>query len=257
MKHIIAAIILLTSLAASAGNLVEKADSAYAGQRFTEAIELYSAAIDSLGASADTYYNLGNSYYRANNPGMAVVSYNRALRLDPTHKDARANLDFVTSKLPDHPGDKGTFIGNSVDAAATSLTTDAWAWIALLCFILAASAVMVYIFTGNVMWRKAGFFGGGALSVLTILALALSIRGAAIARSHNEAVVTASSAILSSSPRQPASNAEEVMMLHEGATLRIIDSVSVETDSVKQTWLDVEVDNQHRAWINAADVEII
>ena len=39
--------------------------------------------------------------------------------------------------------------------------------------------------------------------------------------------------------------------------MRILDSVTTRTDSVKSVWLDVEIDNQHRAWIDRKAVEII
>lgn len=255
---IIAAIIFPAIISAEAlDDIVARADSAYNGQRYTDAATLYTLAIDSCGPSAALYYNLGNCYYRLNRPGKAILNYNRALRLDPTDSDAAENLDFVTSRLPDRIGQRGSFIANSIDTIARLLTSDTWAYIALAAFILTVAAVLLYIFNSNVLIRKTGFFGGGILLLITIITILLSIRGAAIARADNAAVVTAQSTILSTVPRTPASPAEEAMMLHEGATLTILDSVSVTTDSVTTTWLDVLIDNDHRAWINAAHTERI
>ncbi|WP_300859193.1 hypothetical protein [uncultured Duncaniella sp.] len=47
------------------------------------------------------------------------------------------------------------------------------------------------------------------------------------------------------------------MLLHEGTRVEILDSVRSTTDSINSLWYDVQVDNAHRAWINAAAVEKI
>lgn len=43
-------------------------------------------------------YNMGNCYYRLGKPGMAALSYARALREDNTLAEAQANLQFIQRK---------------------------------------------------------------------------------------------------------------------------------------------------------------
>ena len=107
---------------ATAGPLDQQADSAYSADRFEEAARLYRKAIAEYGSSAELYYNLGNSYYRLGSPGKAIVAYERALRIDPTFSDARTNLDFVNSRLPDRQGERGTFMSNTFDRLARIMT---------------------------------------------------------------------------------------------------------------------------------------
>src|SRR2546423_7921623 len=45
--------------------------------------------------SADTLYNLANSYARAGRPGLAVLNYDRASVLAPADADINANLEYV------------------------------------------------------------------------------------------------------------------------------------------------------------------
>ena len=78
-----------------------------------------------------------------------------------------------------------------------------------------------------------------------------------MAKAKNYAVVTVPSTILSTSPRAPKNRTEEAMLLHEGTKMQIMDSVSSHTDTITSRWYDVEIDNNHRAWIKASDVEII
>lgn len=41
------------------------------------------------------YYNAGNACFRLNKPGLAILYYGKAFRLDPRDPDIRANLDFA------------------------------------------------------------------------------------------------------------------------------------------------------------------
>ena len=250
-------IITLTLMASSAkaSSVIEAADSAYSTSDYQKAAELYTKALADEGLSPQLYYNLGNAYYRLNRPGLAILNYHRALRLDPTYKDARENLEFVNSRITDRPGERGTFLGNAIDSAASAARSDTWTWIAFGAFAATCALVALYVFSSTVSYRKAGFFGGLAMLVITGIALFLAIRGASIQTDTTMAVVTEPSTILSTSPREPRDRSEEAMLLHEGTALKILDSVRSVTDSVPGMWYDVEIDNQHRAWINSRHAE--
>ena len=56
---------------------------------------------------------------------------------------------------------------------------------------------------------------------------------------------------------EPKNRQEEAMLLHEGTKLEILDSISVQNDSTGLKWLDVQIDNNHRAWIKSSDIERI
>ncbi|MCI9285374.1 MAG: tetratricopeptide repeat protein [Muribaculaceae bacterium] len=250
-------ILCIATLVHAGSPLVSRADSAYTADSFKEAAALYRQAIEEEGPSAKLYYNLGNACYRLGENGNAIIAYERALRLDPTDEDARFNLEFVNSRITDRAGERGTFIGNALDAFSATMLSDTWAWIAFACFALTLAGVMLYLFVGDVTLRKVGFFGGIVTFLISGVALFFASRSAAIAMSDDAAVITAPSTILSTAPRQPRDRSQEAMLLHEGTKVTILDSVRTTTDSIPSTWYDVQVDNTHRAWINASAVEKI
>lgn len=259
MKYILSLLIIAACCfcARSESSLIQQADSAYTADNFKEAADTYLHVIATEGTSASLQYNLGNCYYRLGELGKAILAYERALRLDPTFTDARTNLEFVNTKIADRPGERGTFIGNAIDAAANSSHSNTWAWLAFGCFVITVAGVLAYLFSSSVMVRKIGFFGG----LLTLLGcfsfIYLSFRSAAIATADDVAIITSPSTILSTSPRVPKDSTQEAMLLHEGTRVEILDSVRSTTDSINSLWYDVQVDNAHRAWINAAAVEKI
>lgn len=235
----------------------EQADSAYNAGDFSQALSMYENIMKAGGTSATLYYNLGNCYYRLGKYAKSVLAYERSLRLDPSNSDARANLDFVNSKLVDRKGYEGSFLSRTFTDIANIMSTNAWAWTALVFFILTIAGIAVYLFTNEVILRKTGFFGGGITALICIICVIFSIKANSIKKSTDFAVVTAPSSILSTSPRAPQNRNEEAMLLHEGARVEIIDSVASPVDSVKTMWYEVQFDNDHKAWINSHDVEII
>ncbi len=234
---------------------VAEADSAYVNDDFLRAAELYQASIDSLGPSADRYYNLGNAYYRAGLNGMAIVSYERALRLDPSNSDVRDNLEFVNSRITDRTAAKESLFGGAATKVATAAHPNVWAWIGLGCFILALGGVFLYFLTDGVMVRKIGFFGGGIMLICCVIANLLAWKSTRLANASDSAIVVSPSVILSTTPRQPKDRTEEAMLLHEGTKLQILDSIP--GTGKDRMWYDVKVDNTHRAWISSDAIEII
>ena len=260
MRQFFISILLMTAsiLTAGASTIIEQADSAYMADDFAMAASLYNKVIAEEGTSATLYYNLGNCYYRLGQPGKAIVAYERSLRLDPTSADTRDNLDFVNERIIDRSGERGTFIGNALDAASNRAKSDTWAWLAFGFFVLTVSGVALYVFSSSVPLRKTGFFGGIVTLIGTGIFIFFAFRSAALSLADDAAVITAPSTILSTVPRIPHDRNQEAMLLHEGTKVKILDSVRTTTaDSVTSTWYDVEIDNTHRAWIDSNAVEKI
>lgn len=256
MKRFALIITILLALAAPAARAdVAAADSAYMQDDFLSAAALYQEAIDSLGPSAERLYNLGNAYYRAGLPGMAIVSYERALRLDPSNQDIKENLEFVNSRIVDRLPDSSSLIGGATDRLASAWHPNAWAWVGIVTFLLALGGVFLYFLMDSVMLRKVGFFGAGILLLCCIGANVLAYRSSRAISASNAAVVVTPSAILSTTPRQPKDRSEEAMLLHEGTKVTILDSIP--GTGQDRMWYDVRVDKTRRAWISSQSLEII
>ena len=257
MKYLFAIITLIAAAwSASAANLAAEADSAYNKEDYARAVELYNQLLAEQGRSAEVYYNLGNAWYRRGNTAQAILAYERALRVDPAHVDARANLDFVNSRLEDKPEDNNSVLIRIHHAVVTATSANAWAWIALTAFILACAAAALYIFTAKISLRKMGFFGGIILLIAFVYFLIVAINAANRIDDHSEAIITAQSTLLNSMPRQP-KQTEKVVVLHQGTKVEIIDSVATPDDPVSPRWYNVRVNTSAEAWLRATDVERI
>lgn len=258
MKQIFAILFFTcVSLHGFAISIGSRADSAYNKENYREAIELYKQSIEQEGKSSTMYYNLANAYFRNDNLGMAILNYERALRINPTNSDARQNLEFVRSRIQDRPEDDTTFFATIHHKIVSAFTPDVWAWLAFTIFVLLAGAVALYIFSNEIILRKSGFFGGLILIVLFAYFIYVAGDAASIATSHESAVVTAPSTQLSSVPRATKTASDKVVTIHEGTKVEIVDSVATPDDPVSPKWYEVKINNNTRAWLRATDVERI
>ena len=65
---------------------------AYYARDYAAAIQAFERVVSDGAASPPLFYNLGNAYLRAGQPGPAIANYHRALQLDPSMDNARENL---------------------------------------------------------------------------------------------------------------------------------------------------------------------
>ncbi len=71
--------------------------AAYDAGKFADARRGFERVV-AAGASANAFYNLGNSCFRLDEHGASALAYERALVLDPGFSEALANLRFVREK---------------------------------------------------------------------------------------------------------------------------------------------------------------
>lgn len=246
-------------------NLVE-ADSAYNVGDYNLAIQLYSETATNVGISAPLLFNLGNAYYETGDYGNAMLCYQRAYRLDPSEKRIKDNMVYLKGKIEDiNKGeqkgkrlsvveDEPTFFQMIHQNIARDVASNAWAVWAAIFFGLFLVCVCFYVFTGIVVLRKIGFFGGFTFLSLCFLCLICSYLSLQATQSMEEGVLTAYKTPLLT---QPASGTDEnnIGTLTQGTTVRI---VSEEKDaSGKVTWYKVRLNSDYIGWIPAEDVEII
>lgn len=240
-----------------AQDLVKQANSEYEKDHYDKAIELYEKAAAQYGTSSDLYYNIANSYYRMGNLGDAILYYEKALKFDPDNEEARNNLEFVNDKANVRLDDGASFFTDKFTNWVLGRSSNSWAVISAVFFLIFIVALLAYIFMDNVMIRKIGFFGGGAVLVLMVITLIFTFMAKSHTAENKYAIVVVPSSTLSTSPRQPKDKTEEAFLLNEGFKVEVLDSVKNGEGKSAVKWLDVRTADSHRAWIKADDVKEI
>ena len=255
MKKLIYTLLLLVMplMATAQRNVIAQyskalGDSAYSQARYDDAIRIYEAVIENKGAAVDLYYNLGNAYFRSNMLGKAILNYERALRYDPTDKDAKANLEYALSMTKDEVAEQyEVFFVTWFKAIVNTMSITAWAVVAVIAFIIMLLALLLFFFCRKVAVRKTAL-------VFVIISLFVTIF-ANIAASHiynymnndSEAIVMREEAYLKSTPDN---SGTELVKIHEGRKVNIID------DTMRE-WKEVELEEGTVGWLPSVAIERI
>ena len=253
MKKIIYVFLLLMAPFAafsqdSNGYDKELGDAAYAESNFNDAIKIYEAVIAEQGGSLPLYYNLGNAYYRANQPGKAILNYERALLIDPSNADVKFNLELARSKTVDKNAlmSELFFVRWYRDFAAI-MSADAWSRVAILCFIILISCLALFIFSKKSKTKKIIF-------IFALLSVVSTIVANIIAADRKEKMVLRENAIVMEPSvtirSTPSVNGTELFILHEGKKVKVKD------DSMKD-WKEIEIEDGNIGWIPASAIERI
>jgi hypothetical protein len=150
----------------------EDANTAFAAGEYARALPLYQEVIPQNGPTAARLYNLGNTHAKLNQPGPAVLCYERAALLDPRHPDIQANLKLA------RPLSAASLTASPPwwKAPLYWLSLHEWSWTAVLGMISFFLPCLAWLFlTKRPGWLREAtplaLGSGAALTLLSSLAL--------------------------------------------------------------------------------------
>ena len=150
----------------SADNVTKaQGDSAYMRNDYASAIQIYESLLKK-GEAAEVYYNLGNSYYKADDIAKAILNYERALLLQPGNADIRANLEIARSKTIDKVVSvPDIFFVAWIKSLTNCLSVDAWAKLGIVFFILLLIVFPILFFQTDYLEKKRVYSGNSIFGI--------------------------------------------------------------------------------------------
>lgn len=250
-KGVYSTILILFMLAVStsvfASDNKANGDAAYRTTDYQKAITLYEKELKE-GVSAETYYNLGNAYYRSDRIPQAILAYERAKKLAPSNEDILHNLEIARNKTIDKlPPESEIFFVKWYASLQNTLAIDAWAKTALVSFIIALLLFLVYLFMDNMAIRRIAFYGSAVLLCVFIFANLFAWQQKKSILTHDSAIVMTQEATVKASPTQ---KSQDAFIIHEGTFVRI-------TDHDIEGWLGIRLSDGREGWIKTNEVEEI
>ena len=214
-----------------------KANQQFAQGHFKEAIAGYEALVRAGEWNANLFYDLGNAYFRTNDFGRAILSYERALALDRHHPEANANLQIARDEARalelQRPRMERYLQFASVNQYTIAADVAFWLGIfglAALIFFRRRSRALI------------------ALSIICLVVSAVAIfasytleRGS---KGHALAIVTGNDV---QARLATADTANAVLALPPGSEIKIL--------STRGDWIYAALPNDLRGWIPARDAE--
>lgn len=221
--------ILLVFVIASIGMMAQsiqdqkfaKANYYYNESRYDTAVIIYERIMEEGFVSAPLLYNIGNTYFKMRNYPMAILYYEKALKLDPTNKEIKQNLAIANALITDKIEPMPVFfltkwwrnIGNQLSA-------NGWAGASLKLFGLLLILLFVYFTARTRGVRKASFFTSILVIILFVCSLIFAYQKHQYLNEQNEAIVMTPTITVKSSP---SSSGVDLFVLHEGTKVEIMD----------------------------------
>ncbi len=210
-----------------------KASEYYTQKKYQAALQEYF----NLPENADTYYNIGNCYYKLGDYGKAILFYHRALRLNPNSWQILKNLQIAEKTLLDKPVEL-TKMEKLWEQADRLLSLNALALLILALLFIMCVFWIVAVYKPRIRYLS-------FLSLLVCLAF-----GYFAFQKHeamkSEAVLIADEATGYSGP---AEDFKTVFTIHEGNFFTVL-----EQDGL---WSKIKLKQGFVAWIKSENLEKI
>lgn len=218
------------------GELFARAADSYRRGELEEAESVWKRVLRLPLAAADrarVCYDLGNVAWRDDRRGEAIGWYTAALRHDPRHSDAWANLEFARSEEGFDPADRGDL------RSTVRLLVTRWYPGERRLFVLVGVALVGLAMIGET-WRGGRFWLAGMFAALGLLVVLSVPWLAGLVRSDGDPllVIRSSTVSLRSEPRL---ELPAVTTAAPGVVVERIDElpgwVRVETAAGEKGWL--------------------
>lgn len=237
-------IVVAVNSPAITDSLYNRANDLYQEGDYEKALNLYREVLDAGVESPDLYYNMGNAAYRSNSIGYSMLYYEKALKMEPTHEDARHNLEFVSRYRVDafDPVPE-FFLKTWIRVMVQSMSERTWSVLALALFVVLMISILVYLFSHRLVLKKSGFFTalfGLLFFIISLLAARASHRD--IIKPESGIIISPSVVVRSS----PSEAGTELFILHEGTRVQLNEEVS--------EWQNIRVIDGREGWIAASEL---
>jgi hypothetical protein len=243
MRCLLAALLALsfcvaTSIGrASTESEFDAGNHAFDDKKFLEARQHYESLVSQGVWTPNVFYNLGSANHQIGADGLAMLNYERALALEPRHRDAYAALDLVrkssSAKLP--PRDWRQAILSMLTFDQWVILTSAAAWLAVFVLLIAVAR------------RRPLRFGSRALFVLSVFAAASAGTACWLKSSDLNAAVIVTKQV--EARLAPADRASLADTLPAGSRVQWLNE--------RSGWVECRLPSGSHAWVPASSIERI
>lgn len=220
----------------------DQANRLYEKGQFTNAAAAYQQLIDAGHGSVTLWFNLGNAWFKAGQPGRAIAAWRQAEKLAPRDPYVRFNLQFARKQVtgsdaPNRPLWQRFLGALTLDEWTLLACAGWWLWFGLLAAREARPALRPTL-RG---WTTTA--GVAALALAVCLGAALRQQAAA-----RTAVVVVPSAVVRHGPLD---ESQVAYQLRDGSEVTVLDEKAV---SDREVWLQVRDEAGRRGWLKRDQV---
>ncbi len=249
MKRLIYTFLLLLGFVSFSQNqnLFEKANALYNEGKYAEAIDDYTAILESGVHSADLYFNLANAHYKLSHIAPSIYYYEKALQLSPNDQDIKNNMAFAKNMTIDAiEVVPETGVSKLIKNMTNKFSFDAWAKAAIalvFCFVI---LFLIYYFAYSTTRKRLAFIGSFVCLGLVFITLTLAFHKYNLDKNDNPAIVFVQESKVKSTPN---ARGEEAFRLHEGT--------KVQVEETYNDWKKIKLTDGKTGWVASEDIILL
>jgi tetratricopeptide (TPR) repeat protein len=219
----------------------------YTASNYQEALREWTDIYNTGYRSATLDYNIGNAYFKLNNIPGAILFYERALLLKPADNSINYNLQIARSLVVDKFEEiPELFFVRWFDLLSLLLSTNTWATVSLISFILFLILLSLYIYSSKYRLKVMGFWFAILVLIVSASSLAFTMRNKSLVYDSHKAVIFSPSVNGKSSPDN---SGTDLFVLHEGSKVSVEDVVG--------EWYEIRLSDGNKGWVPANSLTII
>lgn len=235
------------AFAADKDSLWVKANDAYSLGEYENAFKIYKEIEKEGFVSARLWYNMGNACYKLQHDGMAILYYERALKLDPSNTDIKNNLEIARLKTLDKIESVPEFILTTwVKDLRNTMSSNKWAWFGISMLVVTMILLLLFRHAPSIGQRKLSFVFACIFLVIVIISFIFSLNLKGNAERTDTAIVLTPVTNVKSAPNSTGGN---LFILHEGTKVEVLEKAG--------QWSKIELTDGRQGWMVSKDFEII
>lgn len=244
---IILGIILISKTQANPDKDFTTANNFFKNTEYSNALKYYKSIENSGFESEDLYKNIGNCYYKLDKIEMAILYYEKGLKLNPSNEDLEYNLKLCNSKIIDKIESVPEFILFIWwKKWCNYLSSSQWVITNLIFFGLLLLSIAIFVLSGTYSKKKFWFLIALFFAISTTLTGFTAYNSYLKKNSKNTAILIAPSIDIKSSPD---SKSKTIFILHKGTKITITDKLN--------EWVEIKIANGSKGWVTNNSFSII
>ena len=217
----------------------DAANNAYQQGHYDKAIQDYETILKTGVFSKEIYFNLGNCYFKTKQLGLAVLNYERALKIAPNDEDTQFNLNIIREQLEDDLDVIGSFfLKDWWRALHQFLSSTTWSILTILTLWAGIAGILLWLFGTSRKLKKRGFISGFVLLALSIFLYFIANSQADYEENTHFAILLEKETPLKNGPDKESS---EILPIHEGLKVELLDQIG--------DWYKVKLSNGEQGWL--------
>lgn len=239
-----------TSAAEAQGTNTDKFNQGvndFSSGNYKEALQVWTDIYNTGYRSANLDYNIGNAYFKLNNTPFAILFFERAYLLNPADENINYNLQIARTLTVDRFQEiPELFFVKWYNFMALVLSTNTWAIISIVAFIITLLFLSLYIYSSKFRQKVIGFWFAVFFFILSLASLTFTIRNKTLVYDSHKAIILSP---IVSGKSSPDSSGTDLFVLHEGTKVSVEDEVG--------NWLEIRLSDGNIGWVPANSLNII